>query len=303
MMALTEIFNQRILYGALNWGLGHISRSIELLRQLERQNNQLVIGCHSEQEQILRVYFPNATYVTMDGYPFDFSQKGFNSMKFFLQLPKLQKYLLREQKMIREYVNGAPIDLILSDHRYGFRHEDIPSIFITHQCQLPLPWYGKFLQTIHAFYLNKFNFCWIVDSESERFAGKLSNRPKIQSYYIGHLSRFERPVHEKKWNIMVLNGPKEFHSLLIIHFKAELCNLDYVIGCHPEIPAYIPQIISWREADSLLTESKAIYSFCGYSTMMDVCRLGCDWHTLPTPGQLEQEYLYQQKTLREGGSL
>jgi UDP:flavonoid glycosyltransferase YjiC (YdhE family) len=136
MTALEQIYNQRILYGALNWGMGHISRSIDLLRQLERQNNQLVIGCHSEQEQILRGYFPNAAYVTLDGYPISFSQNGFNSMKFFLQLPKLQKHLLREKKMVREFVKRASIDLILSDHRYvsGMRKFPAFSLRINANC-------------------------------------------------------------------------------------------------------------------------------------------------------------------------
>lgn len=301
MQAFTQIFNQRIFFGAMNWGMGHISRSIDMLRQLENQGNHLAIACNAEQEQIMRSYFPEAEYLALDGYPFYFSQKGFSSFHFLLQTPKLRQHIALEKKWVRDILKRKPFDLILSDHRYGFRHEDIPSVFITHQCELPLPWYGQIIQRIHASYLNAFDFCWIVDSELERFAGKLSSRPKIPSYYTGPLSRFEDAVQRKKWNIMVLNGPKAFHKLLIYHFKKELSTLDYVIGRHPEIPAHIPQIVSWREADLLLSEAKCIYSFCGYSTMMDVSRLGCAWRTIPTPGQREQEYLFQQKTLREGG--
>jgi len=46
-------------------------------------------------------------------------------------------------------------------------------------------------------------------------------------------------------------------------------------------------------------QAAVIYSFSGYSTLMDVVQLGCVWKCIPTPGQREQEYIYK-KTLADG---
>ena len=174
---------------------------------------------------------------------------------------------------------------------------------MTHQCRLPLPWFGFMAQWVHRYFLRQFSTCWIMDDAGKRWAGKLSSAPNIPCYYLGNTSRFQRTSGPKKWNVLVLNGPSQFNALLIRHFQPEIGKLDYVIGTHSLIPPHIPQIQDWKEADRVLREAETLFSFCGYSTLLDVAALGCSWRTIPTPGQLEQEYLFQQKTLREGGFL
>jgi len=300
---VSTVKNRRILFAALNWGMGHVSRSIPLLKQLADQGNCIVVACNSRQEAIYRNYMNDLHFKPLGDYPFVFHHRGFRSHDFVKSIPSLFKQHRLEKKYVEELVREEHIDLILSDHRYGFRHPRVESIFLTHQCQLPVPWYGFIIQAMHRYLMHRFHGCWIVDSETERWAGKLSKKPNIPSKYLGVLSRFNNQSKAKKGTVLVLNGPKEFHPLLIQHFQQEIREVDCVIGTHSLIPEGIPQITDWVEADHLLMNAKTVISFCGYSTLLDVEVLKCEWRCIPTPGQFEQHYLFQQKTLREGGLL
>ncbi|NBO61665.1 MAG: hypothetical protein EBU82_11975 [Flavobacteriia bacterium] len=299
--ALANVRNRRILFGALNWGMGHVSRSIPLIASLLEQENRICIACNPAQETIYRVYFPHLTYYSLEDYPFLFSEKGFRPVDFLRRIPQLFRHIQREKVRVTEVVGIERIDLVISDHRYGFLSSKVESIFITHQCRLPLPPYGRIFQFFHRNLMRKFNACWIADDQILRLAGKLSCEPKMPHVYLGVLSRFSVSHGHQPWKVLLLNGPEAFHTLLIRHFEQELHDVDYAIGTHPLIPEGIPQITNWEEADEILKASHTVISFCGYSTLMDMQALQCHWITLPTPGQYEQEYLFQQKTLREGG--
>jgi hypothetical protein len=299
--AIAHLRNRRILFGALHWGMGHVSRSIPLIETLIEQGNRIVIACNPIQEAIYRVYFPNVVYHSLSDYPFLFSDKGFRPVDIIRRIPKLFRHIQQEKRRVAELIEFECIDLILSDHRYGFVSSSIESVFITHQCALPLPYYGKVFQLIHQKLMGQFHTCWIADDANLRLAGKLSCAPKIPYLYLGVLSRFTSIQVDKKWKVLILNGPEAFHAFLIRRFEQELHDLDFIIGSHPLIPEAVPQITNWEEADKILKASHTIISFCGYSTLMDMQALQCDWITIPTPGQFEQEYLYQQKTLRDEG--
>jgi len=298
---IPHLRNRRILFGALHWGMGHVSRSIPLIETLLNQDNEVIIACNPKQEGIFRGYFPNVVYHSLEDYPFLFSEKGFRAIDFIRRIPKLFRHLHLEKRRVTELLKDDRIDLILSDHRYGFVNEHVESIFITHQCILPLPGYGFIFQWIHRKLMQQFDACWIADDITLRLAGKLSCMPKMPHLYLGVLSRFPSSLAERRWKVLLLNGPEAFHPLLIRHFEQELHSLDFVIGKHPFIPEGIPQITDWEASDKILRASHTVLSFCGYSTLMDMQALQCQWQTVPTPGQYEQEYLYQQKTLREGG--
>lgn len=301
IQALKEVQYRRILFAALNWGMGHVSRSIPLLNTLQEQSNEIFIACNAQQERIYRHYFPNISYYRLEDYPFLFSSKGFRTPDFLRRIPALQRQLSSEKKRVAELVDELKVDLILSDHRYGFIHPKVESVFITHQCRLPLPWYGFMFQWLHQKLMHQFTSCWIMDTASQEFAGKLSRNPRMPHKYLGLVSRFEPHGVQKQMKVLLLNGPSEFHGWLIAYYCNQLHEVDYVIGSHRSLPKEIPQITDWIEADSLLHSAHTVLSFCGYSTLLDMKALGCNWLTVPTPGQFEQAYLFQQKTLREGG--
>jgi hypothetical protein len=298
-----QISNAKIIFSPLNWGMGHVSRSIPLLEQLLNQHNSITVFCSAAQREIYELYFSNLSFIQHEPYAFSFGKKGFNNLGFIKQLPGLLNQHQRELKRIAEYIALYPTDYIISDQRYGFRNASVYSIFITHQCRLALPWYLGLGQFINRSLIQRFNMTWIMDDEHQRFAGKLSGKFASNQHYIGVKSRFHLASSVKKeertLHILVVNGPTEFHPFLVKAFESEINKIDVIIGGHLDKPVNIPRVCSWSEADEILEKAATIYSFCGYSTLMDVVALGCEWKSIPTPGQWEQGYLHK-KTLTEG---
>ena len=50
----------------------------------------------------------------------------------------LYTFAKREQKLCNQNIERYNLDLLISDQRYGFYSDKIPSIFITHQLKFPL---------------------------------------------------------------------------------------------------------------------------------------------------------------------
>lgn len=280
--------------------MGHVSRSLPIIEQLLRQNNTITVFCSAQQEAIYSYYFKNIHFVRHDSYSFSFSSDGFKLARFVRQIPTLIRQHREERYRIDEFIRTNPTDYVISDQRYGFRGKHVCSIFITHQCTLPLPWYLAFGQYINQLLIKPFHVTWILDNEKERYAGKLSKKFSKSQHYIGIKSRFHLKSNsinvEKKLKVLLFNGPIEFHGILLNAYKAELDEFDVIIGANTELINDSRCISSWIEADKALRAAAVIYSFCGYTTLMDVICLGCAWQCLPTPGQMEQRYLHK-KTL------
>ena len=56
-MKISEVQNKKILFSCLNWGMGHVSRSIGLIHSLIKQNNTVIIAGESDQLKIFKTYF------------------------------------------------------------------------------------------------------------------------------------------------------------------------------------------------------------------------------------------------------
>ena len=141
--------------------MGHVSRSLPILEQLLRQNNVITVFCSAPQEAIYASYFNNLHFIRHDSYSFSFSNEGFKLTRFIRKLPTLIKQHVKERNRINQYLRTNPTDYVISDQRYGFRGKSGCSIFITHQCTLPLPWYLAFGQCINRFLIKRFDATWI----------------------------------------------------------------------------------------------------------------------------------------------
>jgi hypothetical protein len=305
-MKLSEVQHKKILLSCLNWGMGHVARSIALISKLLDQKNTVILAGDLNQLKIFRAYFPQMQTLEVEGYPFEFEKYTSFQQAIWKQKTKLWKFLNFEQKWVDEKVKELAIDLVLSDHRYGFRSSQVTSIFITHQIQLPLKGFYKFFQFFHSHWISHFDTVWIVDDLEKRLAGKLSTASKVKNHeYIGYLSRFDSkkdPIKNQSLglSVLVLSGPdvhiKFLYDYYLIHSKKELRKL--VIG-NPSALASLPrednitylESKNWLETDQVLLQAAEIFSFFGYSTLMDAQYLSAEFHLIPCPNQREQEYL------------
>ncbi|MCE3296144.1 MAG: glycosyltransferase 28 domain protein [Crocinitomicaceae bacterium] len=310
-MQISEVHDKRILYAVLDWGLGHVTRSIGIIRQLEDQGNTVIIACNKEQKQVFVSYLPELIYEELEGYNFRFSGKGNWGWDLWKQRSRFLGAVKKEAQSAKDLCRKQDIELVVSDHRYGFRVEGIPSVFVTHQLHLPIPKIAFLVQRWHEKRLRKFTSLWVLDDEKNTLAGKLSKPLKHPDLnYIGWYSRFELKKPEnlkvplKKTQhydyLIVLSGPEPYSLQLFAEISRKIDFRDKKVAVlHPASLKiknknknfnYFPAK-QLKKNDELFFQSDCIISRSGYSTIMDIRVLGKKAILIPTKGQKEQEYL------------
>lgn len=304
-MLPNDIYNKRILLSPLNWGMGHVSRCIPLIALLLKNNNILFVAGDESQLEIFRQYFPQITFIQHLGYPFKFKGKGNFSLDLLKQFGPLRNRLKRELLEVDEIIEKYNIDMIVSDHRYGFRSNKIDSIILTHQLNLPLKWYEGWVQKIHSGYLNMFTEIWVPDTLNSDYAGDLSlNTKGFRTEYIGALSRFsmyEKATEQSVQRVFVVSGPEVYAKGFIEEQLRAIVNDNtesIIIASASLIKKTSNNNINiqasndWKACDQIILKSNKIISRCGFSTLMDLIILKKPFEISPTPGQREQEYLF-----------
>jgi len=173
-MQPNQIKNKRILIAPLNWGYGHIARCIALIRELQANENEVLIAADRAQQKIFSCYFPKITMIDHMGYPFKFSKGGNFSLDLAKGYSKLRRRMEQEKLETELLCKIYNIDITISDHRYGFKTRKSYSIFLTHQLNFPLRWYEKWVQRIHEKLMRQFDEVWVPDFENSELAGELS---------------------------------------------------------------------------------------------------------------------------------
>ena len=301
------IKNKKILFSVLNWGMGHLSRSISIIQQLVQQENQLFFACSKNQKIIFQCYFPNLKYINHEEYPFRFKGKGNFETDLALNFYSLFKRLKSEKTEVKKMIEDHQIDIIISDHRYGFHSTSVQSIFITHQINLPVNWVLSWADRIHKKLIKKFSTIWLLDTPESTFAGKLSRCKNLKNIeYIGIHSRFSlySPKEKSISKIVIISGPEPYANEFFLSQleQAEKVNEKTIFitpsNNYRQSNAENIQIISsidWRICDELILKAEKIVSRAGYSTIMDIETLQAKSELHPTKGQKEQEYLFEMR--------
>ncbi len=261
--------------------------------------------------ELLKTEFPSLKYLNLKGYRLKYGGNGlFTVFKIICQIPKILIQINREKGWINDIIDKENIDIVISDNRYGLYSQKIISVFLTHQLQIKTPFgemIEKKLQQINYKYINQFSVCWVPDFEKEKIlAGELSHPkklPKIPVRYIGLLSRFEKKKTSVIYSQMILlSGPEPQRTVLENIFLRDLKSSDEKIILVRGLPNEKKMIdvpsnieihnhLSASELNERILQSEIIICRSGYSTMMDLARLGKKCIVIATPGQSEQEYI------------
>jgi uncharacterized protein (TIGR00661 family) len=304
--------NINVLVAPLDWGLGHATRCIPVLRILLQKGCHIFIAAEGAQEKLLRIEFPEARYIQLPGYGVTYSKKWLMA-HLMRQLFKLRRAIGREHTWLKQIVKEHGINWVISDNRYGLAGM-VPSVIMTHQLYVRLPrvfkWAEKYLQEKLYGYINNYDACWVPDlADGERgLSGLLGHpevKPSIPVRYIGWLSRFMVTTATEIINykcLIILSGPEpqrtilenllvpqlrhSNHKIMLVRgLPIETANLDL-----PENITVFNHLAS-KEMQKAFYESEYIISRSGYSTLMDAFTLQKKCIFIPTPGQTEQEYV------------
>lgn len=308
-----------ILVSPLDWGLGHATRCVPVIRELIRQNAQVIIAADRGPLAFLKQEFPHLEFITLPGYRFSYPGSGNMALKMIAQSPAILHGISKEHRALEKIIQSHRIDAVISDNRYGLWNKKIPSIILTHQLKIKTPARLGFLQPflfgLNKHFIRHYNECWIPDfSDEPNLSGELSHipMPVPNTFFIGPLSRFSdlkiarnEPEKENptKYDLLVmLSGPEPQRTILEEKIMVQVKKSSYstlILRGKPETtgnkflnqnPRILPHLDSEKMV-GVIQNSGIILSRPGYSTIMDLAALGKKAIFIPTPGQTEQEYL------------
>lgn len=300
----------KILVAPLDWGLGHATRCIPIVRELLAAGFTVLLAGSGKVKALLTKEFPQLRFVDLPGYEITYAATSWGlPFKIVAQIPKLISAINREHRWLQKLAEKESIDAVISDNRYGLRHPKIFSVVMTHQLRIKTPfnWLEDALQRLNYIYLNRFNEVWVPDREGQvNLAGELSHpkkKPLVTVQYLGALSRFcGNGNDQEKHLLVVLSGPEPQRTLLENLVVAELKDYTKPVVLVRGLPQgegaiKLPQNVAvhthlaTEELACKMKQASFVISRCGYSTVMDVAALKKKCILIPTPGQTEQEYL------------
>jgi uncharacterized protein (TIGR00661 family) len=298
---------RRILVAPLNWGLGHATRCIPIIRKLEEHQFEPVIASDGPALQLLKKEFPHLKSYDLPSYNITYTTKGsLLKWKLLMRTPCIVKSIKREKVVTRKIVEKENISGIISDSRFGVRYKHIPNVFVTHQLNV-LSGNTTYLSSrLHQILIKKFDECWVPDAPAKKnlsgFLGQSQNQ-QGKVHYMGILSRFEKKNVPVAHDVMVLlSGPEPQRTLLeeklLTVFKNSEKKVLFVRGVisetsveHENVNLNIHNYMWGKDLEKALNSSKLVVARSGYTTIMDLARLEKKAFFIPTPGQFEQEYL------------
>jgi uncharacterized protein (TIGR00661 family) len=310
-----KAITKNILVAPLNWGLGHATRCIPIIQELEKNGFTPIIASDGIALLLLQKEFPHLESLEFPSYKIEYAKEGKDfKWKLIKNIPKIILAVFEEKKIIKELVNKYDLKGIISDNRLGVYSKKVPSVFITHQLNVLSGNTTWISSKLHQHFIKKFTECWVPDfQESPNLTGKLAHlrNSSLHLKYLGSLSRLEKKELVYKYELMViLSGPEPQRTLLEEKIIDELQNYNgevlFIKGKvennkKKEVIKNITfyNFMTSKEIENAYNESKIVLCRSGYTTIMDLAKLEKKAFFIPTPGQFEQEYLA--KRLKRNG--
>ena len=313
----------KILIAPLNWGLGHATRCIPIIRQYLDLGNEVVLGGDGDSLLLLHRTFPKLRVINFPSLELCYDE-GAKQRKFYWRsIPVLLRSAIADHYYLRQTLAIEQFDLVISDNRFGFFSKDVRCVYITHQLYPILPkrlfLFQPLVRWLHARVYNRYDEVWVPDYEDtkDNLSGDLSHGGHFdkRAKYIGPLSRFSLCTSEKIQagcrinhysTVAILSGlePQRtiFEQQILHRFSISTDSLLLVRGKVSEPQTTIQKnnitiVPNLNDSEMVIamTNAQKIIARSGYSTIMDLEALGllskAELH--PTPGQSEQEYLAQ----------
>ena len=299
--------SKTILVAPLNWGLGHATRCVPIIKALKQKGYKLLIGSDGVALSLLQKEFPQEETIELPSYNIEYAKKGKNfKLKMIKDSPQVIKAINKEKKSIKQLVKDHRINGVISDNRLGVFSKKVPSVFITHQLNVITGSTSWASSKIHQKIIKKYDQCWVPDvSGKPNLSGKLGHikNSSIPIKYIGPLSRLERLETITFYDLMViLSGPEPQRSMLeeklfeeVKHFNGKVLFVRGKIENKQENFEFLnTTVFNFMNSDSIelaFNQSAMVLCRSGYTTIMDLAKLGKKAFFIPTPGQYEQVYL------------
>lgn len=194
----------KILVAPLDWGLGHATRCVPIVKEFLRQGAEVELAVVKANAGFFREVFPELRQRVAPGYNVVYPKYGFNMALWLLKNSAHLNAVMRyEKRYAEEMVERHGYDVLFSDNRFAFFSKKAYSVYMTHQRRIAFPPAVAALEGVgvrwHRARMRNFDEVWVPDVEAAPgYAGALShlpalrgaeNTPKVK--FVGPLSRFD----------------------------------------------------------------------------------------------------------------
>ncbi len=306
----------KILFAVHDWGLGHATRSLLLIRALvERGDAVTVMIAPGPGMDLLRSELRDACeFIEERDIPKPFSRHpAIFYLRMSLDMPRVFALFRHEQKLTENLVAQRGFGRIVSDSRFGVWSRAAPSFCILHSLRQLVPfrprWLEREVERGQWRLLRGFTQILVPDAEADGgLSGELGHDPAIdwgedRLRYIGPLSGVQRmDVPEDIDCFFSISGVEPHQSMLTECVIAALPKLDGRIVVTLGKPqqagkvrtidgAQVHGYLDRHAQAQMLNRARVVVTRSGYTTLMELAELGKRALFVPTPGQSEQEYL------------
>lgn len=305
----------KILLCTLNWGLGHTTRSIPIVKALLEEGVEVVIASDGQAGALLKKEFPTLTYYDLPSYNISYPTRSF-TYNISRLVWSIYSAVKKEHRVLEKIVDAEGLTAVISDNRYGMYSNKVPSVFISHQLRLitPWAWQDKPVNGIARMWIKEYEEIWVPDfGSTPNLSGKLSHDTGYPARFMGALTRFEHMDVEERHDLLILlSGPEPQRSFLEERLRAQVrllpkeMRITMVRGViekeqttTKEGMMEVWNFMTGQQLNEHVCAAKMVLSRSGYSTVLDLIALGKKAFFVPTPGQTEQEYI-SAELMREG---
>jgi len=308
---------RRILFAVHDWGLGHATRSLVLIRALVQRGDAVtILMAESPGLALLRAELGDAC----EFYPYEDIPKPFSRypaifyFRMSCSVPQIWLRFAMEQRLTERLVRERRINAVVSDSRLGVWSREAPSYCIFHSLRQIIPGrparLERTVERAQRYALRGYRAILVPDAEGDdALAGDLAHDLDLdwngKLVYLGPLSELTpNGADEDIDYFFSISGVEPHRTMLAERVLAALPALrgrSVVTLGRPGAATNVRTIgdatvhdyLDRRAQGEMLARSRVIVGRSGYTTLMEGAGFGKRALFVPTPGQSEQEYLAQ----------
>lgn len=302
------------LFAVHDWGLGHATRDLLLIRALREAGHAVTILSAGRALTLLRQELgPGCEFIEYRDIPKPLGRTaaGFY-LRMSLSMPRVLWRFRQERVLTRRLCRERGFDRIISDSRFGVVAREVPSYYIFHSLRQilprPLRRLDRWVESNQQRMLSDARLVLVPDQEADGIAGDLCHNMGCdwsgQVRYLGILSSIQaQPVPPDVDVFVSISGAEPQrtyfeHRVLQQVGRLSGQRVEITLG-RPDLPyrrwqhhgATVHTYLDRAGQQAMLNRARLVVTRSGYTTLMELAELGKRALLIPTVGQSEQEYL------------
>jgi UDP:flavonoid glycosyltransferase YjiC (YdhE family) len=308
--------SRRILFAVHDWGLGHATRSLVLIRALVQRGEAVtILMAPSPGLALLRAELRDACeYFEYEDIPKPFSRyPAVFYVRMSIAVPSVWLRFTLERRLTERLVRARRFDAVVSDSRLGVCSRAVPSYCLFHSLRQIIPGrparLERAVERAQRHLLTHYRAILVPDADGDgALAGDLAHDLDLdwgagRVVYLGPLSELAPHATDEDVDYFFsISGVEPHHSMLAQRVLAALPSLpgrSVVALGRPGAAADVRRIggatiygyLDRAAQREMLARARVIVGRSGYTTLMELAGFGKRALFIPTPGQSEQEYL------------